>query len=78
MNKFFNSIPWFLLITACLTLGLAPFNPPHFWEKILLLSEGNLKQPVDWFDFLLHGIPWFLTAGKVFLSLSQLKRKSSV
>ncbi len=74
MNIFFNSIPWLLLIAACLTLGLAPYNPPHLWEKILMLTKGNLTRPLDWFDLFLHGIPWLLLAGKILISLTQLTR----
>jgi len=57
-------IPWPFLIVACLTLGLAPFRPPHVWEKLVLLSHGQLTRPVDWFDLLMHGAPWLLLAAK--------------
>jgi len=30
------------MIIACLILGLAPFNPPHIWEKLQLLIKGRL------------------------------------
>ena len=55
-----EKIPWSFLILACLTLGLAPFNPPHIWEKLQMLFRGQLVRPVDWFDFLMHGTPWAL------------------
>ncbi len=54
MKKFINSTPWFLVLIACLTLGLAPYNPPHFYEKILMLLHGTLSKPIDWFDFTYH------------------------
>jgi len=60
MAKFLDSIPWGLLVIACLTLGLAPYNPPHFIEKLQMLIKGRLVRPIDWFDFFMHGIPWFL------------------
>ncbi len=53
-------IPWSLLIIACLTVGLAPFRPPHIWEKLVMLSRGELVRPLDWFDFLMHATPWVL------------------
>lgn len=51
-----------LALLATFTLGLAPFNPPHIWEKLTRIfkgGSGNFK-PIDWFDVLLHGSPWVL------------------
>ena len=50
-------IPWTLTILACLTLGLAPFSPPHVVEKLKMLKAGELKRPLDWFDLLMHSAP---------------------
>lgn len=58
--QFLNKLPWGLLIIACLTLGLAPFFPPHIWEKLVMLKNGELKRPIDWLDLVYHGIPWIL------------------
>ena len=69
MEKFLTSIPWGVLIIACLTLGLAPFNPPHIWEKLQMLFKGQLVRPLDWFDFFLHGTPWFLLVVKTIFTL---------
>jgi len=55
-----NKLPWGILIIACLTLGLAPFDPPHIWEKLVMLKHGRLSRPIDWFDLFYHGIPWLL------------------
>jgi hypothetical protein len=60
MEEFLNKIPWGMIILLCLTLGLAPYKPPHIVEKITLLVQGKLVRPIDWFDLLLHGIPWIL------------------
>ena len=57
---------WKLFLIASLTLGLAPFNPPHIWGKIQWIIGGNAfsgknaMQAQDWFDVLLHGSPWIL------------------
>jgi hypothetical protein len=53
---------WKLFGIASLTLGLAPFKPePHLWGKIKwILGGAEGMQPVDWFDFIMHGAPWFL------------------
>lgn len=70
MREFFNRIPLSLLIVLSLTLGLAPFAPePHVWEKLKMLAAGELGKPIDIFDLLLHGTPWLLLLGKLFLSL---------
>jgi hypothetical protein len=71
MEKFVSSLPWGLLIIACLTIGLAPFNPPHIWEKLQMLSRGRLIRPLDWFDLFLHGTPWLLLVLKAIFSVSK-------
>lgn len=58
--SFIDKLSWELLIIACLTLGLAPYSPPHIWEKLQMLIKGKLIRPIDWFDFFMHGIPWIL------------------
>lgn len=60
---------WDLLVILCLTLGLAPYNPPHIWEKLMMLARGKLVRPLDWFDLLFHAIPWALLVLKGFYSL---------
>ena len=42
--EFLDKLPWSILIFLCLTLGLAPFFPPHLFEKKMLL-EGLLVRP---------------------------------
>lgn len=57
-------LPWGLLVIACLTIGLAPFSPPHIVEKLQMLADGTLQRPIDWFDMLMHGTPWILALTK--------------
>ena len=71
MRQFLNQIPWPLVILAALTLGLAPFRPPHIIEKLQMLFRGTLVRPVDWFDLALHGAPWLLL---IFKGAFALKR----
>lgn len=54
-----------MLIVATLSIGLAPFNPPHFFEKLGMLFSGNLVKAVDWFDLCMHGTPWLLLVLKL-------------
>lgn len=49
-----------MVIILCLSLGLAPFFPPHILEKLTMLAKGQLKRPIDWFDLFFHGAPWLL------------------
>jgi len=68
MEQFLNKLPWSVVIILCLTLGLAPFYPPHLFEKIMMLVKGQLKKPIDWFDLILHGSPWILLIFKAIFS----------
>ncbi|MBK6952201.1 MAG: hypothetical protein IPO32_16300 [Crocinitomicaceae bacterium] len=55
-----------LFLIASLTLGLAPFTPPHIWGKLQWIAGGGAisgEQPMqtaDWLDLLMHGAPWVL------------------
>ena len=62
-------VPWGIVLLACLTLGLAPFSPPHIWEKLQMLLQGRLVRPIDWFDLFLHATPWLLLILKGIYSL---------
>jgi len=71
---------WKLFLIASLTLGLAPFNPPHIWGKIewilggKVFSGNSAMQVQDWFDVVLHGTPWILLI--ISLVLNGTKNKS--
>ena len=66
---FLDKLPWGILVIACLTLGLAPFAPPHIWEKLVMLSRGELKRAIDWFDLSMHGAPWIILIMKALREL---------
>tara|TARA_B110000211_G_C13981953_1_gene509823 strand:+ start:651 stop:881 length:231 start_codon:yes stop_codon:yes gene_type:complete len=58
---------------ACLTLGLLPYSEPHIFGKIKWIFGGaEGMQLLDWFDFVLHGFPWF---GLLIVILITLNRK---
>jgi hypothetical protein len=69
--EFISKMSWGMIILACLTLGLAPFSPPHIVEKLHMLAKGQLVRPIDWFDLVLHGTPWALLIVKGIVSLMQ-------
>lgn len=59
--------PLTLFVLIALTLGLAPFVPePHIWEKLKMLTAGDLARPIDIFDLFLHGAPWALLLTKLY------------
>jgi hypothetical protein len=60
MGALIGKVPWMVIILLCLTLGLAPYKPPHIIEKLQMLFQGRLVRPIDWFDLILHGTPWIL------------------
>lgn len=66
-----DNLDWILVIVACLTLGLAPFAPPHIVEKLQMLAKGKLVKPIDWFDLFFHGVPWVLLIMKAGLTLKR-------
>lgn len=63
--KAISKLPWSMIIILCLTIGLAPFAPPHLWEKLNMLYQGELVRFLDWFDLLFHGIPWIIILIKI-------------
>jgi len=58
MISWIQQLSWSQLLVACALLGLAPFAPPHVWEKLVMLFNGELSAPIDIFDLLFHGAPW--------------------
>ena len=69
MLKALLDLPWPAVVFLCLSLGLAPYAPPHLFEKLQLLARGQLRRPIDWFDLLMHAAPWLLALAKGLLAL---------
>jgi hypothetical protein len=67
MKGLLEQLPWNAVIFLCLTLGLAPYWPPHIFEKLSMLANRKLVRPVDWFDLILHRSPWIILMLKAFL-----------
>jgi len=69
---------WRLVILLCLTLGLAPFFPePHIYGKLKWMLGGAEEMTImDWFDVLLHGLPFVLLIRLIYINviLSSKKR----
>jgi hypothetical protein len=62
---------WKFLVILCLTLGLAPFSPePHIWGKIQWVLGGAIgMKPMDWWDLIMHGLPWLLLTRVILLNI---------
>lgn len=72
--KWLDTLSWPTLAILAGVLGLAPFSPePHVWEKLKMLAEGELGQPIDIFDLLMHGAPFVLLGLKAVRDLSGKK-----
>jgi hypothetical protein len=67
VERALTALPWTLILLLCLTVGLAPFRPPHVAAKLRMLVEGRLIRPVDWVDLSLHMSPWLLLVAKAAL-----------
>jgi hypothetical protein len=58
-------IPYLLLVPFALFMAIAPIGQQsHLVEKLLMLSGGTLRRPIDVFDLLLHGTPLVLLVWK--------------
>ncbi|GAB4485243.1 MAG: hypothetical protein OHK006_11050 [Thermodesulfovibrionales bacterium] len=71
MEALLARLPLSAVVFLCLTLGLAPFAPPHLVEKLAMLFRGKLVRPIDWFDLVLHASPWVLLILKLLLPPKQ-------
>ncbi|WP_432449745.1 RND transporter [Aliiroseovarius marinus] len=72
--KLIDDLPLGTIAIFCLTLGLAPFTPPHIWEKLVMLFSGTLTRPIDMFDLAMHGAPWAVLG----LKLVRMRRLSQI
>lgn len=70
MNTIFawiKKLNWGIVLLLCVVPGLAPYTPPHLFEKLAWLFTGALTKWVDWFDLFFHGFPWILALTKLWL-----------
>jgi hypothetical protein len=73
--QFIDRIPFIVLLLATLFMLGAPFVPePHLVEKMRMLGEGTLTEPLDIFDVFWHLLPAALLA----LKIARLKRGGRV
>jgi len=69
MLKFIDSIPLPVLIILTLLMGMAPYpgaDMPHLFEKLVMLSAGELNRPLDIFDLVLHALPGIVLIIRLF------------
>ena len=68
---------WRLVILLCLTLGLAPFFPePHIFGKLKWMLGGAEGMTImDWFDVLLHGLPFVLLIRLIYINVALYSKK---
>lgn len=78
MRKFAQN--WWIFLLLSLSLGLAPFSPePHLFGKLKWVAGGaDGMGAMDWFDLLMHGIPWVLFLASAGMEIKfRLKNRNS-
>ena len=56
--RWLDKFPLAILIALAAWMAVAPISPePHLLEKLRMLSQGTLTNPLDIFDLLLHSTP---------------------
>ncbi len=71
-----DRIPMVVLVMVALWLAIAPITPePHLIEKVRMLTQGELKRPIDIFDLFMHAAPLVLLLIRL---LRQAKTKARV
>ena len=72
MMKWLDRFPLVWLAVLAVWMLVAPITPePHVVEKIRMLGLGQLTQPLDIFDLLMHSTPLVL----LLIRLARLKKK---
>ncbi|HBU29524.1 MAG: RND transporter [Thiobacillus sp. GWE1_62_9] len=72
--QFIDRIPLPLLLFLTIFMLGAPFAPePHLLQKMRMLSEGALTQPLDIFDVFWHLAP----AALLVMRLARMRNKAS-
>ena len=67
MRTFLDKIPFSALIFVAVLMLLAPFKPmPHVLEKLIMLKNGTLIQPMDIFDLFFHLLPTIILLLKIY------------
>jgi hypothetical protein len=77
--QWLDKMPLTALVLAAIALGLAPFTPePHLWQKLKMLANGTLSQPIDIFDLVMHAsVPLLLVVRLIRMARSGAKPDSS-
>jgi hypothetical protein len=73
--RWLDRFPLGLLIVVAAWLAVAPVYPePHLVEKLRMLAQGTLTQPIDIFDLLLHTVPLVLLGVRLWRDLQRRRR----
>lgn len=56
--QWLDRFPLFLLVLVAAWMAVAPITPePHVIEKLRMLGQGTLHQPLDILDLIMHTTP---------------------
>jgi len=76
--RWLDRISLLTLVIITVPLALAPFVPePHLWEKLKMLTTGQLSQPIDILDLVMHATPVVLVLIKLLWMARRNKSPSS-
>ena len=65
--KWLDNLPIVPLTAVAVLMAVLPFNAtPHLFEKLGMLADGSLQQPIDIFDLFMHGTPAVLLIVRLF------------
>jgi len=69
--QWLDDTPYLILIGLAVLMAMLPFDPqPHLLEKLAMLADGTLSQPIDIFDLFWHLLPTLLLLLKFLRSLN--------
>ena len=55
MWSFLDKIPYSILIVFSIIMLLLPFRPmPHVLEKLIMLKNGTLNKPMEYFSSIIN------------------------
>ena len=64
--KWLANLPMSLLLAVAILAAVAPVVPePHLWEKLKMLTAGELNRPIDILDLIFHATPLALVVLKL-------------
>lgn len=65
IKKILDELPLWPIVIISIIFGFMPFGEPHLVSKFIMLRDGVVLIPIDWFDIFVHAGPLVLAAFKI-------------